>query len=132
MMRRLLQYSLHHPRIVAAIAGLLLIYGGFALPQVRLDVFPDFVPPQVLVQTDARGLPATAVERLVTRPLESAIAATPQLLAMRSQSVPGLSKIRVVFKRGSNPYRARQLLADVWPTYAPGCPLAPIARACRP
>ena len=53
--------------------GLLLAYGVFVAARSKLDVFPDFVPPQVTIQAEAPGLAPEQVEQLVTRPLESAI-----------------------------------------------------------
>src|SRR5881227_1516834 len=61
--------SIAHPKIVTALSLLIALFGVNALLNARLDVFPDFAPPHVLVQTEAPGLDATQVEALVTRPL---------------------------------------------------------------
>src|SRR5579862_3745546 len=66
----ILRASLTNPRIVTALACLVAACGAASLSIVHFDVFPDFAPPHVLVQTEAPGLDATQVEALVTRPLE--------------------------------------------------------------
>src|SRR5207248_9615058 len=68
--RRSSDLSIAHPKIVTALSLLIALFGVNALLNARLDVFPDFAPPHVLVQTEAPGLDATQVEALVTRPLE--------------------------------------------------------------
>jgi CzcA family heavy metal efflux pump len=75
-------------------------------------VFPDFAPPHVLVQTEAPGLDATQVEALVTRPLEEVLAGTENVKTVRSTSSQGLSAIQVVFDRGGDPYRQRQVVTE--------------------
>jgi CzcA family heavy metal efflux pump len=79
---------------------------------VRFDVFPDFAPPQVLLQTEAPGLDATQVEALITRPLEGLLAGTENVKTVRSTSSQGLSAIQVVFDRGGDPYRQRQVVTE--------------------
>ena len=74
MLAAIVRASLANPRIVTALACLITVLGAAALTTVRFDVFPDFAPPRVLVQTEAPGLDATRVEALVTRPLEGLLA----------------------------------------------------------
>src|SRR5947199_314910 len=78
----------------------------------RLDVFPDFAPPHVLVQVEAPGLDATQVESLVTRPLEDVLGGAEDVEAVRSTSSQGLAAIQVVFGRGSDPYLQRQVISE--------------------
>ena len=70
MLAQIVRASLQSPRIVTALACLVAILGAAAVRVARFDVFPDFAPPHVLVQTEAPGLDAAQVEALVTRPLE--------------------------------------------------------------
>ena len=79
-----------------------------ALVRARFDVFPDFAPPHVLVQTEAPGLDATQVEALVTRPLEGLLAGTENVKTVRSTSSQGLSAIQVVFDRGGDFFGGEQ------------------------
>lgn len=112
MLRAIVRASLAHPRIVTALSVLIAALGAGALVNARLDVFPDFAPPHVLVQAEAPGLDATQVESLVTRPLEGLLAGTENVESVRSTSSQGLSAIQVVFGRGGDPYRQRQVVTE--------------------
>lgn len=112
MLSAIVAWTLRFPRLVIAAALLLLAYGGVVLAHAKLDVFPDFVPAQAEVQTEAPGLTAEQVEQLVTRPVEQSVNGAAGVAAVRSQSQAGLSTITVVFAEGSDPYRARQVVAE--------------------
>ncbi|HEY1313299.1 MAG TPA: efflux RND transporter permease subunit, partial [Steroidobacteraceae bacterium] len=112
MLAAIVRASLRNPRIVTALACLIAALGLAALLAARFDVFPDFAPPHVLVQTEAPGLDATQVEALVTRPLEGLLAGTENVKSVRSTSSQGLSAIQVVFDRGGDPYRQRQVVTE--------------------
>ncbi len=112
MLAAIVRASLGHPRIVTALACLIALLGLAALLQARFDVFPDFAPPHVLVQTEAPGLDATQVEALVTRPLEDLLAGTENVKTVRSTSSQGLSAMQVVFDRSGDPYRQRQVVTE--------------------
>jgi CzcA family heavy metal efflux pump len=112
MLAAIVRASLGNPRIVTALACLIAALGLAALFAARFDVFPDFAPPHVLVQTEAPGLDATQVEALVTRPLEGLLAGTENVKTVRSTSSQGLSAIQVVFDRGGDPYRQRQVVTE--------------------
>src|ERR1700733_12115964 len=112
MLAAIVRASLGHPRIVTALACLIALLGLAALFSARFDVFPDFAPPHVLVQTEAPGLDATQVEALVTRPLEDLLAGTENVKTVRSTSSQGLSAMQVVFGRDSDPYLQRQVITE--------------------
>ena len=112
MLAAIVRASLRNPRIVTALACLIAALGTAALLSARFDVFPDFAPPHVLVQTEAPGLDATQVEALITRPLEGLLAGTENVKTVRSTSSQGLSAIQVVFNRGGDPYRQRQVVTE--------------------
>ena len=112
MLAAIVRASLAFPRIVTALACLIALLGVAALAVVRFDVFPDFAPPHVLLQTEAPGLDATQVEALVTRPLEELLGGTENVQTVRSTSSQGLSAIQVVFDRGGDPYRQRQVVTE--------------------
>jgi len=112
MLAAIVRSSLAHPRIVTALSVLIAVLGAAALLGARFDVFPDFAPPHVLVQTETPGLDATQVESLVTRPLEGLLAGTENVKTVRSTSSQGLSAIRVIFDRGGDPYRQRQVVTE--------------------
>ena len=112
MLRSIVQLCLQRRGVVIALACVVLAYGLQVTRGAKLDVFPDFVQPQVEVQTEAPGLTAEQVELLVTNPIESAIGGLGRLHALRSESIQGLSVVTVVFEEGTDVYRDRQLLAE--------------------
>jgi len=112
MIRAILQVSLRYRGVVVALAALALFYGVHVASRAKLDVFPDFVPPQVTVQTEAPGLPPEDVEQLVTRTIETALNGLGGQASMRSESIQGLSVITVVFQDGTDVLGARQRLSE--------------------
>ncbi len=112
MLNAIVQFSLRFRGIVVALAGLLLAYGLYVADHAKLDVFPNFVPPEVTVQTEAPGLSPEQVETLVTRPVESAINGLGHQESLLSESIQGLSIITIVFKEGTDVHQARQMLAE--------------------
>ncbi|OYX91614.1 MAG: acriflavine resistance protein B, partial [Novosphingobium sp. 35-62-5] len=112
MLSLIVRLCLRHPGIVLLCALLLLGFGGATVVAARYDVFPEFVPPQASVQTEAAGLTPEQVEALVTRPLETVINGANGVAAVRSESIQGLSVITVIFVEGSDPFRARQVVAE--------------------
>ncbi|MEI8289929.1 MAG: efflux RND transporter permease subunit [Verrucomicrobiota bacterium] len=112
MLRRLIELSLGSRGVVITLAVGLILYGVFVAKNAKLDVFPDFVQPQVTVQTEAPGLAPEQVEALVTRPVESALSGAGNLDSVRSESIQGLSVVTAVFKEGTEIYRARQMIAE--------------------
>ncbi len=112
MLSRIVGWTLNRPRLMVAAAIVLLIYGAIVLGRSKLDVFPDFVPAQVEVQTEAPGLTAEQVEQLVTRPVEQAINGAAGVASIRSHSTAGLSTITVNFAQGSEPFHDRQIVSE--------------------
>jgi CzcA family heavy metal efflux pump len=112
MLSAIVRASLAHPRIVTGLSILIALLSLGALLNARFDVFPDFAPPHVFVQTEAPGLDAQQVEALVTRPLEQLLAGTENVETVRSTSSQGLSAIQVVFDRRGDPYRQRQVITE--------------------
>ena len=112
MLQRLVESSLRHRATVVLVALLFAAYGAFVASRSRLDVFPDFVPPQVDVQTEAPGMAPEQVEQLVTRPLETILRGAKGLQKVRSESLQGLSVITATFKDGEDIYQARQALTE--------------------
>jgi CzcA family heavy metal efflux pump len=112
MLAAIVRGSLANPRIVTALSLLIALLGVAALLSARLDVFPDFAPPHLLVQAEAPGLDAMQVESLVTRPLEDLLAGADNVATVRSTSSQGLAAIQVVFNRNSDPYLQRQAISE--------------------
>ncbi len=112
MLNRIVSFSLRFRGVVLALACLLVGYGLYVTAHAKFDVFPDFLPPQVIIQTEAPGLSPEEVEQLVTRPIENSVNGAGNLDALRSQSIQGLSVVTAVFHDGTDIYRARQLVAE--------------------
>jgi CzcA family heavy metal efflux pump len=112
MLTAIVRWSLGRPRLVAAFAVLLLVYGAIVLRSAKFDVFPDFVPAQAEIQTEAPGLDAEQVEQLVTRVVEQSVNGAAGVTTVRSESIPGLSIVQVLFAEGTDPYRARQVVSE--------------------
>ena len=98
--------------IIVALAIVLLGYGALSVTRAKYDVFPEFAPPQVGIQTEAPGLTAEQVEILVTQPLENAVNGVPGVQSLRSTSIQGLSVITVIFSPDSDIYRDRQVVSE--------------------
>jgi CzcA family heavy metal efflux pump len=112
MLQAIVNWSIRNRVAVVVLAALLLLAGVYAAGHSRLDVFPEFAPPQVVIQTEAPGLSAEQVEQLVTLPIEYAVNGIPHLDVLRSQSIQGLSVVTIIFKDGTDVYRARQQVTE--------------------
>ncbi|HEY0906142.1 MAG TPA: efflux RND transporter permease subunit, partial [Methylophilus sp.] len=111
-MRNLIQFSIRYYGVMIGLALLVVVYGSYSLTQSHLDVFPEFAPTQVIIQTESPGLSASLVEKLVTQPIENSIAGAIGIKSLRSQSIPGLSIVTAVFNDNTDPYRNRQVVAE--------------------
>ncbi|HBY81515.1 MAG TPA: CusA/CzcA family heavy metal efflux RND transporter, partial [Cyanobacteria bacterium UBA11148] len=96
--------------VVAAI--LITLWGVVSVTQMPLDVFPEFAPPQVDIQTEATGLAPEEVETQITVPIESAVNGLPGVTTVRSSSKVGLSMVQVVFDQNADIYKARQSVTE--------------------
>jgi CzcA family heavy metal efflux pump len=112
MMRWIVASSIKLRFIVVALAAGMMLYGFTQLRNTPLDVFPEFAPPQVEIQTISLGLSSTDVESLVTVPLEEALNGVPGLETIRSRSVADLSSIQLLFEPGTDLLEARQLVSE--------------------
>ncbi|MEO7298577.1 MAG: efflux RND transporter permease subunit [Verrucomicrobiota bacterium] len=112
MLKNIVQFSLRFRGVVIALACVVIGYGLYVSSRTKLDVFPEFAPPQIVIQTEAPGLSAEQVEQLVTRPIETELNGSPDLVAIRSQSIQGLSAITVVFTDKTDIFRARQMTSE--------------------
>lgn len=112
MLNSILKWSIVQRWLVVIGAVLVTVLGIYNLTQMPLDVFPDFAPPQVEIQTEAPGLAPEEVESLITLPIESAVNGTPGVEIVRSSSAVSISVVKVIFGWGTDVYQARQLVAE--------------------
>lgn len=112
MLTQLVRFAVRRPGIVIGLAITLVAYGLAVVARGKLDVFPEFAPPQVSIQTEAPGFSPEQVEVLVTKPIEDAINGVNGVAVIRSQSIQGLSVITAVLAEGVEVREARQLLAE--------------------
>ncbi len=112
MMSALVRFSIRFHGVIVGLAILMVVYGLYGLTRTNLDVFPEFAPTQVVIQTESPGLSAELVETLVTQPIETTLAGTVGIASMRSQSMPGLSVVTIIFDENTDIYRNRQVVAE--------------------
>jgi CzcA family heavy metal efflux pump len=119
-MRWVVSRSLRFRWLVLFAAAAIMALGIARIPSARVDVFPEFAPPRVEIQTIALGNSSEEVEELITVPIEQQLNGLPGLDELRSKSVSQLSSIQLIFERGTDELRARQLvqerIAQVTPT----------------
>jgi CzcA family heavy metal efflux pump len=122
MMRWIVSSALRFRFIAVGLAAGMLLFGGLQLREMPVDVFPEFAPPRVEVQTAAVGLSAAETEALITVPLEEALNGVSGLDVMRSKSVSQLSSIELIFEEGTDLLEARQLVQERVATVTPTLP----------
>lgn len=108
----IIRFSLKN-RLVILLGAVLLIVGGFYSTQkMDIDVFPDLTAPTVVVMTDAHGMAAEEVERLVTFPIETAVNGATNVRRVRSASMQGFSFVWAEFNWGMDIFQARQIVSE--------------------
>jgi CzcA family heavy metal efflux pump len=113
MIRWIIGSSLKSRGVVLVVAAALLVFGATQLRSMPVDVLPEFAPPTVEVQTEALGLSAAEVEELITVPLEQDLLnGVAWLDTIRSESIPGLSRVELIFEPGTDLLRARQVVTE--------------------
>jgi len=122
MLRFIVATSLKFRFLAVAIAVGMMYFGMGQLRRMPVDVFPEFAPPLVEIQTISIGLSPQEVEGLVTIPLEQALAGVPGLEIMRSKSVPDLSSIKMIFQPGTDLIEARQVVQERVSLVTPSLP----------
>jgi CzcA family heavy metal efflux pump len=111
-MNALIRWSIRYRGFVALLSVAWFVGGVLYALNAPLDVFPEFVPPQVTIQTEAPGLAPEQVEQIITRPIESAVVGAPGIETMRSESVYGLSVVFITFNEDADPHAARQGISE--------------------
>ena len=112
MLRAVIRFSLAYPWLVSVAALVIAVAGALSLRRADYDVFPEFAPPIVTVDTIDADLAAQDVATLVTTPIEDAVSGAPSLAKLRSQSVAGLSVVSAIFRGNTDLYQDRQFVAE--------------------
>lgn len=112
MLSKLIETSVRLRVVVLVGCVVLLVLGSRAIRHAPLDVFPEFAPPIVEVQTEAPGLSTEEVESLVTVPIENALNGIPHVRTLRSKSVLGLSQVVMILEQGADPLKVRQMVQE--------------------
>ncbi|MFZ1283537.1 MAG: efflux RND transporter permease subunit [Propionicimonas sp.] len=108
MIRTIVSGSIRFRLLVLTLAAAILVLGLVQFPRASVDALPEFAPPFIEVQTEALGLSAEEVEQLITVPLEADLLNGVQdVEVIRSESMPGLSRIVMVFQAETSLYEAR-------------------------
>jgi len=112
MFNKIIRWSLNNRLLVVVGLVVFLVAASYSTLHMPVDVFPEFAPPQVVIQTESPGLAPEDTESLITFPIESAVNGTPGVENVRSSSSVGLSTVTIVFRWGTDIYVARQLVNE--------------------
>ncbi len=118
LLNSVVRFSLRFRGIIIALSILFIGYGIYTLTQAKFGVFPEFAPPQAVIQTEAPGLSPEQVEVLVTQPIENTLNGIVGISSLRSKSIQGISVVTATFKEGSNIYIDRQFVTERLATLA--------------
>ena len=122
MMSSIVKFSIRYTGVIIGLACIAIIFGLYQITRSPLNVFPEFSPTQVIIQTESPGLSAGLVESLVTQPIEKNLGGTIGIETIRSQSIPGLSVITIIFDENTDIFRNRQVISERLATISTNMP----------
>ena len=122
MIDSLIRWSLHNRAIVLAFAVAFLIWGGYSISKMPVDVLPDLSAPTVTILVEGPGMVPTEMESLVTFPIESALNGAAGVRRVRSATAVGVAVIWVEFNWGQDIQRARQVVTEKLTTVSGSLP----------
>src|SRR5829696_4945270 len=112
MIDSLIRWSLHNRTIILALAAAFMIWGGYSISKMPVDVLPDLSAPTVTILVEGPGMVPTEIESLVTFPIESALNGAAGVRRVRSATAVGVAVVWVEFDWGQDINRARQTVTE--------------------
>jgi CzcA family heavy metal efflux pump len=112
MLNQLIKFSLQNRLFVVASAALLLVWGGWTIVHLPVDVLPDLNRPRVTVFLEAGGMSPEEIEVQAVLPIETALNGSPGVEVVRSSSSRGIGLVFVEFDWNMDEFRARQLVSE--------------------
>src|SRR3972149_8066482 len=97
MLAAIVRFSIRFRGVIITLACLLIAYGIYEIPRAGLDIFPEFSPKLVIIQTESPGLSTEQVEILVTQQIENAIGGVVKTHPQRFGTIHGGFIFFVVF-----------------------------------
>lgn len=122
MLNKIISFALANRLLVLVASVLLILFGTFEASRMDVDVFPDLTAPTVVVLTEAHGMAAEEVERLVTYPIETSVNGATNVRRVRSSSSAGISIVWVEFEWNTDIFKARQIVTEKLTTIAEKLP----------
>lgn len=112
MIRNIISFCVYKPWIALLFGICIALAGIYSFKELPIDAVPDITNIQVQVNTQVGNLPPEEIERAVTTPIEMVLNGVPGVDQVRSITRYGLSQVTVVFKDGTDIFRARQLITE--------------------
>ena len=128
----ILRFCLRHRGAVLALGLIAVLQGVLAVKNSRLDIYPEFSPVLVTVQTEAPGFSPEEVEKLVSTPVERALGGAIGLKTLKSESIPGLSVVNALFDDKIDMAKARQTVTETLQGLARDLPVGVETPAVQP
>ncbi len=112
MLKKVVTFCVQNASTVFIIGIGIFLFGIYSIKTAKLDIFPEFAPAQIVIQTESPGFSAELTELLVSKPLESSLGGMVGIQSIKSQSSPGLSVITIIFDETQDLFLNRQLVSE--------------------